>query len=78
MIDRVEIFLEYPHSMPGIIRLETVVCYDQNDKEITVGIPDLINNIEFHEDDETNVYGEIKSYVSKELNVSVGVVDIIE
>ncbi|MED3034572.1 hypothetical protein CBR56_02960 [Bacillus thuringiensis] len=69
--------LEWPDSTPRVIRLATVVCYDQNDKEIKVGTPDLINNIEFHEEDK-NVYGEIKSYVSKELNGFVGISKIIE
>lgn len=77
MINRVEVFLEYPVNTPGIIQLESVICYDQNGRQMGVNTNDLINNDPFHEEDEFHEE-KIVSYVAKELNVSVSIVEIIE
>lgn len=77
MIDRVEVFLEYPGDMLGIIRLESVICYDQKGRQMEIRTADLINNDEFHEEDEFHE-DKITSYVARELNVPVSIVEIVE
>ncbi|MEM5646481.1 hypothetical protein AAHH72_19265 [Bacillus cereus] len=79
MINKVEVFLEYPEEMIGVARIETIVCYDQDNREIKDEIPDLIND-EFYpeEDDLKSIEERVQSYVAKQLKVSADIVQIEE
>lgn len=70
MIERVEITIEYPEEMEGIVRLETLDCYDSNDDRL-VNIPDLINNDEFHSE------ADLVRFVAKKLQVSADIIEIV-
>ena len=71
MIERVEVYLEYPESLEGITRIESIAAFDVNGKKIK-NIPDLVDNQEFRSEE------EVTNSVSKKLVVSTDVITIIE
>lgn len=70
MIERVEITIEYPEEMEGILRLETLECFNSKDERIE-GIIDLINNEEFHSEE------EVINFVTRKLGISPDIIDVV-
>lgn len=82
-ISRVEIFLDdnVPEYMEGIIRIGSVNYEfdrsneneeDEEDYEDELELPDLVDNTEFHSEN------ELVKYVAKRLNIDTDIVEIIE
>ncbi|NNU90268.1 hypothetical protein [Anoxybacillus sp. CHMUD] len=70
MIASVQISIEQPEEMLGILRLESVTCYDASGN-IIGDIPDLINNDEFHSE------RAVIRFVAKQLNVSEDIIEVV-
>ncbi|VFB10072.1 Uncharacterised protein [Aeromonas salmonicida] len=58
-----------PEYMDGIIRISSVISYDENDKEID-DHQDLVDNTEF------NSHSEVKTYVAKHLDIDKSIINI--
>ncbi|MGE7121785.1 hypothetical protein ACQKIC_16335 [Peribacillus sp. NPDC046944] len=69
MIERVIVYLEYPESMEGIIRIESVTALDINGKEIK-NIADLVDNQPFYSEE------EVTNFISKKLLISTDGIEI--
>ncbi|AFU12950.1 hypothetical protein MC28_1528 [Bacillus thuringiensis MC28] len=81
MIDKVDVYLEYPEERLGVTLIESIFCYDQNGKEIREEkLSDSIYTKEFFDEeyDEIGVEGRVRAFVAKELNVSIDIVEVIE
>ena len=61
---RIEVYLELPQHDLGVWRLESVIGYDKNDKNV-IDYQKLIDNTEYHEIDKQNAMKEIISDVAK-------------
>ncbi|MEK0315653.1 MULTISPECIES: hypothetical protein [Cohnella] len=72
-LDRVKVFLDdnVPEYMDGIIRIGSVISYDEND-EVVGDHQDLVDNMEFH--DPT----DLRKYVSKKLDIDIDKIEIVE
>lgn len=69
-MNRVEITLEQvPEYMTGVLRCESVRSYNEDDD--MTDHQELIDNMEFHSEN------ELIQYVAKKLNVSTDIIEII-
>ncbi|HAU4887884.1 hypothetical protein [Aeromonas hydrophila] len=65
----VELDESTPEYMDGIIRISSVISYDENDKEID-DHQDLVNNTEF------NSHSAVKKYVADHLDIDTSIINI--
>lgn len=69
-IGRVELSIEHPEQMLGISRVEYVMIYDENDKEL-YGDQDIVNNDEYYSDD------ELIEDLAESYGISKDIVDVV-
>lgn len=72
----VEVYLEFPEDMIGIIRLESVISYNDKGEELE-NYQDLIDNTEFNNSGEDDITLEIKKYISLKLGIKYEVIQIM-
>ncbi len=69
-IDRIELSIEQPEEMIGIYRIEHVMLFDENDKELYED-QGIVDNAEYHEEN------ELVEALAKNYGVSQDIVQII-
>ncbi|GBG56604.1 hypothetical protein SPFL3102_03835 [Sporomusaceae bacterium FL31] len=72
----VEVYLEFPENMIGIVVLESVISYKDNG-EIIKNYQELIDNTPFNNSGENNIRLEIKQYISSITGVSQDLIRIM-
>jgi hypothetical protein len=70
MIDKVEITIEYPESIEGKLRLDTISCYG-NKGELIQDFQGLVNNDEYFSE------RSLILDIAKEINVSPDIIEVV-
>lgn len=72
----VEVYLEFPENMIGIVRLESVISYGDKGEELE-NYQELIDNTEFNNSGKDDITLEIKKYISLKLGIKHEIIQIM-